>query len=329
MNIKDIKQLDEFRASGQNDIDKQDSEVYDPVTPAGGTDKKRSADKTGNGEKDMGNKVSTPGQDGTPTDLIDNPVSSIKKTPARRGDKTVGESVSEIFAGSDLSEDFKEKASVIFETVVNAKIQEEVAALEEEYAAKLDEEVASIAAELTEKVDAYLDYVVEQWMEENQVAIDRGIRAEVAEAFIDGLRDLFIEHTINVPEDEVDVVAEMAEELEFKDESLNEAINETIELRKQLEAYKAKDILESYSKGLTDTQAEKLHTLAEGVEFNDSKEFERKVQIIKEQYFGGKSVLRESRGDNLDPIGLDEETVVTDPQIALYAQALSKTLRKS
>jgi hypothetical protein len=321
MNIKDIKQLDEFKASGQ------DSEAADAVTPAGGTDMKRSADKKGNAEGKMGTTTATPGQGGSTSDLIDTVTTA--KTPARRGDKTVGESVSEIFAGSDLSEDFKEKASVIFETVVNAKIQEEVAALEEEYAAKLDEEVASIAAELTEKVDAYLDYVVDQWMEENQVAIDRGIRAEVAEAFIDGLRDLFIEHAINVPEDEVDVVAEMAEELEFKDESLNEAINETIELRKQLEAYKAKDILESYSKGLTDTQAEKLHTLAEGVEFNDSKEFERKVQIIKEQYFGGKSVLRESRGDNLDPIGLDEETVVTDPQIALYAQALSKTLRKS
>jgi hypothetical protein len=172
--------------------------------------------------------------------------------------------------------------------------------------------------------------VVEQWMEENQVAIDRGIRAEVTESFIEGLRDLFVEHSINVPEDEVDVVAEMAEELDFKDNSLNDAINETIELRKQLEAYKAKDILESYSKGLTDTQAEKLHTLAEGVEFNDSKEFERKVQIIKEQYFGGKAVLRES-GENLNPIDLDEstETVVVDSAVAAYAQALSKTLRKS
>lgn len=322
MNIKDIKQLDEFKASGS------DSEAADAVTPAGGTDKKRSADKTGNAEGKMGTTTATPGQGGSTSDLIDTVATS--KTPARRGDKTVGESVSEIFAGSDLSEDFKEKASVIFETVVNTRVQEEVEAIAEEYAAKLDEEVATIAADLTEKVDAYLDYVVEQWMEENQVAIDRGIRAEVAEAFIDGLRDLFIEHSINVPEEEVDVVAEMAEELESKDESLNEAINETIELRKQLEAYKAKDILESYSKGLTDTQAEKLHTLAEGVEFNDSKEFERKVKIIKEQYFGGKTVLRES-SDNLDPMDLEEstETVAVDPTVAFYAQALSKTLRKS
>lgn len=322
MNIKDIKQLDEFKASGI------DSEAADAVTPAGGTDMKRSADKKGNAEGKMGTTTATPGQEGSTSDLIDTVTTA--KTPARRGDKTVGESVSEMFAGSDLSEDFKEKATVIFEAAVHAKIQEEVEALAEEYAAKLDEEVASIAADLTEKVNSYLDYVVEQWMEENQVAIDRGIRAEVAESFIEGLRDLFVEHSINVPEDEVDVVAEMAEELDFKDNSLNDVINETIELRKQLEAYKAKDILENYSKGLTDTQAEKLHTLAEGVEFNDSKEFERKVQIIKEQYFGGKAVLRES-SDNLDPMDLEEstETVVVDSTVAAYAQALSKTLRKS
>ena len=322
MNIKDIKQLDEFKASGQ------DSEAADAVTPAGGTNMKRSADKMGNAEGKMGTTTATPGQEGSTSDLIDTVTTT--KTPARRGDKTMGESVNEMFAGSDLSEDFKEKATVIFEAAVNAKIQEEIESLEEEYAAKLDEEVASIAADLTEKVNSYLDYVVEQWMEENQVAIDRGIRAEVTESFIEGLRDLFVEHSINVPEDEVDVVAEMAEELDSKDASLNEAINETIELRKQLEAYKAKDILESYSKGLTDTQVEKLHTLAEGVEFNDSKEFERKVQIIKEQYFGGKAVLRES-GDNLDPIDLEEstETVVVDSTVAAYAQALSKTLRKS
>ena len=322
MNIKDIKQLDEFKASGI------DSEAADAVTPAGGTDKKMPANKTGNAEGKMGTTTATPGQEGSTSDLIDTVTTA--KTPARRGDKTMGESVNEMFAGSDLSEDFKEKATVIFEAAVNAKIQEEIEILEESYAATLDEEVASIAADLTEKVNSYLDYVVEQWMEENQVAIDRGIRAEVTESFIEGLRDLFVEHSINVPEDEVDVVAEMAEELDFKDNSLNDAINETIELRKQLEAYKAKDILESYSKGLTDTQAEKLHTLAEGVEFNDSKEFERKVQIIKEQYFGGKAVLRES-GDNLDPIDLDEstETVVVDSAVAAYAQALSKTLRKS
>ena len=322
MNIKGLKQLDEFKASGEN------SEANDPMTPAGGSDKKRPADKSTGDATPKSNPVSTPGQEGAVTDLIlDVPT---KKTAARAADKTMGESVSEMFAGTDLSEDFKEKATVIFEAAVHAKLQEEVDRIEAEYAAKLDEEVETLSAQLVEQVDTYLDYVVDQWMEENQVAIDRGIRAEVAEAFIDGLRDLFIEHSINLPEEEVDIIADMAEELDSQEESLNSAINETIELRKQLEAYKAKDILEGYTKGLTETQAEKLRTLAEGVEFADSAEFTRKVQIIKEQYFGGKAVLSESK-DGLDPVDLDEstETVNVDASVAFYASQLSKTLRKS
>lgn len=317
-----LKQLDEFKASGENSV------ANDPMTPAGGTDKKRPADKSTGDAGAKSNAVATPGQGGTPTDQIESVPTT--KTAARRADKSMGESVEEMFAGSDLSEEFKEKATVIFEAAVYAKIEEEVNRLEEEYAAKLDEQVEVIASDLVEKVDSYLDYVVEQWMEENTVAIDRSIRAEVAEAFIEGLRDLFVEHNINIPEEETDILADMAEELDAKDEALNESVNEVIELRKELEVYKAKNILENYSKGLTETQAEKLRTLAEGVEFSDSTEFEHKVQIIKEQYFGGKSVLKES-SDNIDPVELDEsaEIVNVDPSVAFYAQALSKTLRKS
>lgn len=322
MSNKDVKQLDEFKASGENSV------ANDPMTPAGGSDKKRPADKSTGDAAAKSNPVATPGQGGAVSDQIESVPTT--KTAARRADKSMGESVEEMFAGADLSEDFKEKATVIFEAAVYAKIQEEVDRLEEEYAAKLDEQVEALASDLVEKVDSYLDYVVEQWMEENAVAIDRSIRAEVAEAFIDGLRDLFVEHNINIPEEETDILADMAEELDSKDAALNESVNEVIELRKELEAYKAKDILESYSKGLTETQAEKLRTLSEGVEFSDSSEFERKVQIIKEQYFGNKSVLKESN-DNIDPVELDEsvEVMNVDPSIAFYAQALSKTLRKS
>jgi predicted transcriptional regulator len=200
--------------------------------------------------------------------------------------------------------------------------------LEEEFTAKLDEEVELVVNDLTEKVDTYLDYVVEQWMEENQVAIERGIRAEIAESFIDGLRDLFIEHSINLPEEETDILADMAEALEETENNLNEAINESIELRQALEGLKAEKILESFSNGLTDTQAEKLRALAEGVEFADADEFGHKVEIIKEQYFGGKSVLREST-DGIDPIELDNgSTVKIDPAMALYADAISKAVRK-
>ena len=320
MKITDSKQLDEFTASGEN------STTNDAMTPAGGNNKKRAADKNTGSDAAKETSTATPGQGGSATDLVDSV--PTMKTAKRMADKSMGESVEEMFAGSDLSEDFKEKATVIFEAAVNAKLQEEVDYLEEQFLDRLDEEVELVVRDLTEKVDTYLGYVVEQWMEENEIAIERGIRAEIAESFIDGLRDLFIEHSINLPEEETDVLADMAEALEETESALNEAINESIELHQQLEGLKAEQILESYSNGLTDTQAERLRTLAEGVEFADANEFGRKVEIIKEQYFGGKSMLREST-DGIDPIELDNGSKANiDPTMSLYAEAISKSLRK-
>lgn len=322
MKLKESTQLDELKASGD------DGEVNDPVTAAGGTNMNRKADKhTGDVGGDTPNAVATPGQDATPSDMLKSV--ATKKSPARRGDKAIGESVAAIFEGSDLSEEFMEKASVIFEAAVAERIQEEINLLEEEYNTKLEEEIATISATMTENVDTYLDYVVKEWMEENKVAIDRGIRAEVMESFMAGLYDLFVEHNINVPEEEVNVVADMAEELDAKEAALNEQINKTIELTKELEGFKANSILEGYTKGLTETQAEKLRNLAEGIEFADSSEFDHKVKIIKEQYFGGKKVLSESN-DNIDPVDVDSDAVVhVDPTMAFYADAISKTIRKS
>ena len=236
------------------------------------------------------------------------------------------ESVEEMFAGADLSEDFKEKATVVFEAAVNAKLQEEVARIEEQFEAKLDEEVEVAISDIVEKVDTYLDYVVEQWMEDNKVAIERGIRSEIAESFIEGLKDLFVEHNINLPEEEVDVIADMAEQLEATEAQLNEAINETIELKKALTESKKAEILESYTKDLTETQAEKFRALTEGVEYSDLDELSRKVKIINEQYFGAKTVLSESLSE-IDPIE-EATTQKIDPAMAAYAQAISKTIRK-
>jgi len=320
MKITDSKQLDEFTASGENSMSN------DAMTPAGGSNKKRAADKNTGSDAAKSTSVETPGQGGSATDLVDSV--PTMKAAKRMADKSMGESVEEMFAGSDLSEDFKSKATVIFEAAVNAKVQEEVDYLEEQFVARLDEEVELVVRDLTEKVDTYLGYVVEQWMEENEIAIERGIRAEIAESFIDGLRDLFIEHSINLPEEETDVLADMAEALEETESALNEAINESIELHQQLEGLKAEQILESYSNGLTDTQAERLRTLAEGVEFSDANEFGRKVEINKEQYFGGKSMLREST-DVIYPIELDNGSKANvDPTMSLYAEAISKTIRK-
>jgi hypothetical protein len=310
MSEKELDQLDEFKADGE------DSSTADPVTGAGGAVKKRKADKAGAPEKadNIEDDVKTP--QGT----------AGKVSPKRPADKGMKESVEEMFAGADLSEDFKEKATVVFEAAVNAKLQEEVARIEEQFEAKLDEEVEVAISDIVEKVDTYLDYVVEQWMEDNKVAIERGIRSEIAESFIEGLKDLFVEHNINLPEEEVDVIADMAEQLEATEAQLNEAINETIELKKALTESKKAEILESYTKDLTETQAEKFRALTEGVEYSDLDELSRKVKIINEQYFGAKTVLSESLSE-IDPIE-EATTQKIDPAMAAYAQAISKTIRK-
>lgn len=314
MSDKELEQLDEFKASGE------DSSVMEPVTPAGGSNKKRTADKT------QGNKASQKLEGETGPDQM---TVAKGKAPARRADKGMKESVEEMFAGTDLSEDFKDKATTIFEAAVHAKLNEEVERLEEEFNSKLDEQVDNAVSELAEKVDTYLDYVVEQWMKDNELAIERGIRTEIAESFIEGLRDLFVEHNIAIPEEEVNVVADVAEELEAKEEALNESISELIETRKELESVKASVILEGYTKDLTETQAEKLRSLAEGISYDDSAEYDRKVALVKEQYFGGKAVLTEST-DEVDPVDISEDTNVkaVDPTIAAYAQAISRTHRK-
>jgi hypothetical protein len=311
MSEKELEQLDEFKADGE------DSMAADAVTGAGGAVKKRKADKAGAAEKadNIEDDVKTP--QGT----------AGKVSPKRPADKGMKESVEEMFAGADLSEDFKEKATVVFEAAVHAKLTEEVVRLEEQFEAQLDEQVETAVSELVEKVDTYLDYVVENWMEENRVAIDRGIRAEIAESFIDGLRDLFVEHNINIPEEEVNVVADMAEQLEATEAKLNESINEAIELRAKLEESAVEKMVESYSKGLTETQAEKLSTLAEGIEFSNVEEFEKKLKIVKENYFGGKAVLSEGL-DSLDPIENETQSVKHDPSVSAYVDAISRSLRK-
>jgi hypothetical protein len=310
MSEKELDQLDEFKADGE------DSSTADPVTGAGGAVKKRKADKAGAAEKadNIEDDVKTP--QGT----------AGKVSPKRPADKGMKESVEEMFAGADLSEDFKEKATVVFEAAVNAKLQEEVARIEEQFEAKLDEEVEVAISDIVEKVDTYLDYVVEQWMEDNKVAIERGIRSEIAESFIEGLKDLFVEHNINLPEEEVDVIADMAEQLEATEAKLDAAINESIELKKALTESKKAEILESYTKDLTETQAEKFRALTEGIEYSDLDELSRKVKIINEQYFGTKTVLSESLSE-IDPIE-EATTQSIDPAMAAYANAISKTIRK-
>jgi rRNA-processing protein FCF1 len=184
-----------------------------------------------------------------------------------------------------LSEEFKEKTAVIFEAAVKSKVAAEINRLEEAYAVELEEEVSATKAELVEKVDSYLNYVVENWMEGNKLAIQTGLRAEIAEGFMNGLKDLFIENYIEVPESKVDLVDDLAEQVEDLEEKLNKSTAQAMEVSEELETLKRDAIIREAAKDLAETQVEKLKTLAGDIDYVSEEAFTTKVATIKESYF--------------------------------------------
>ena len=195
------------------------------------------------------------------------------------------EHIEALFQGEELSEEFKSKAETIFEAAVKQKVEQEVARIQEAYAETLDEQVQEITEKLSANVDDYLNYVVEQWVNENEVAIEAGLRTELTEDFITGLRQLFAENYIDIPEDKVSVVEELGTKVEELEKKLNEEIDRNVKLNKSLNESKRFEILVDACDGLTTTQTEKLKSLAEGVEFTTANEFTTKVKTLRENYF--------------------------------------------
>jgi len=199
-----------------------------------------------------------------------------------------------------LSEEFKAKTAVIFEAAVKSKLSEEIDRLESEYATQLDEEVASIRGDLVEKVDSYLNYVVENWMEENKIAIQSGLRTEIAEGFMNKLKDVFTESYVEVPESKVDLVDELSTANEELEEDFNKAVAKSIELQEELEGYQREAVIREAAKDLAETQVEKLKSLVESIDFEDVDVFASKVSTIKESYFKkqtAESVISEESTD--------------------------------
>jgi len=246
-----------------------------------------------------------------------------------REDITVAEDIDAVFAGADLSDEFKQKATEIFEAAVVAKVNEKLAEISEQAENDLAESTEVFNKELVEKVDNYLEYVVEQWMEENKLAVETGIRGEIAESFISGLKGLFEQHYIEIPEEKVDVVEELANKVEELEGQLNSAIEESIALKKQNEEFERAVVFAEEVEGLTDTQAAKLESLAEAVEFVDADSFRTKIQTIRESYFAGtQEVLTEEKS------GLDDEPVEVEsdstPKGAMgaYVQSIARHVNK-
>ena len=240
----------------------------------------------------------------------------------------VKEDITAMFAGEDLTEEFKESASTLFEAALTARMNLETVRLEEEYAEALSEEVEAVKEEMTTKIDQYLDYVVEQWVEDNKLAIESSLRSEIAENFMEGLYNLFAESYINVPEDRIDVLGELQAQMEELQAKLDESINTQIELQTVIDEATKEATFDEVSEGLAATQVEKLRTLAEGIEFSDADTYARKLNIIKDKYFTeGKKVV--STGVIAEEAEeLTEETAAPVPaHMAHYVQSISRTVK--
>lgn len=244
--------------------------------------------------------------------------------------KNMKEDVEAMFEGESISEDFKSKVATIFEARVHDRVSQIQEELEARYSSSLEEAITDVTEAITEKVNDYLNYVVEEWMQENAIAIEKGLRTELTEDFIVGLRNLFAENYINIPDEKVDVVEELSLKVEELETQLNEQIDVSIGLAKELNESKKIEVFHAVAEGLTFTQMEKLKSLVESVEFTTEEEFAEKLVTIRENYFpsdvrrGNESSLHESVEDP----ELSEKVKFSDPRMAVYAQAISRTLPK-
>ena len=236
----------------------------------------------------------------------------------------VKEDIDALVGDADLSEEFKQKAATIFEAAITSKVNAEKERLQSEYDTKFEEEISKSKSELTEKVDSYLNYVVEEWMKENKLALERGIKGEIAEDFISGLKKLFEDHYIDVPDEKYDVLEDQASKIDDLEKKLNEEIEKNVEMNKVNGSYKRQEIIDEHSKDLADTAKEKFDSLVEGVEYSSEEDFAQKVKTIKESYFEQKA--EKSASADIDDVAEgDESNADLSDAMAAYTNAISKT----
>ena len=238
------------------------------------------------------------------------------------------EDLDALLGGENLSEEFVTKASTIFEAAVIARAEEVIAEAEIALTEQFESAVEEIKEDLAAKVDDYLNYMVEEWMKENALAIEKGLRAEIVEDFITGLKGLFEEHYIDIPEEKVQVVEELTSKVEELEDALNEQIARGIELSKSLNEQKKIEAIYTACEGLTQTQVEKLKSLAEGVEFTTEEEFVTKVDVLKESYFKADVVVADNSAFDEVLVEDEKKQVFSDPSMEVYTKAISQTLAK-
>jgi hypothetical protein len=266
-----------------------------------------------------------------PSDASASQGASIKKEDAEvEGEEVIAEEevetltidlsadVAALTEGEDLSEEFKEKAATIFEAAVVSRLNEELGRIHEDYAKVLEEEIETVKAQLAEQVDEYLSFAVSKWAKDNTLAIEHGIKTEMAESVMAGLKQVFVENFIDLPDEKVDLVDEMTEQLDIMQTKLNEQIEENVDLTKEVGAYIKNGIVSELSEGLSLSQREKLQSLAEGVEFDDEESFRGKVTTLRESYFSTKPEVTTVTED------VQVENEIVGEAMSHYVQALSR-----
>ena len=297
--IKEVADKDKDMMKAQAEIDKMKKEVADKEKAMKEMmDKKKEMKEVADKEKEM------------------------KKETAKDKvkDMDMKEDVDALTSGEDLSEEFKSKAATIFEGAVKAKLVEEIEKLESEYETKVDEKVSEVKEEIVDKVDAYLNYVVEEWMKENELAIEKGLRNEITEDFIGGLKSLFESHYINVPQEKYDVIESQAAEIEKLKEEVNQTIEKNVELNQKVSENNRQEIINDVSSDLAATEAEKLGKLAESIEYKDAESFRKGVETLKNSYYPTKEASDTESNEVAANAGSD-----LSESMAAYTAAISKS----
>ncbi len=238
--------------------------------------------------------------------------------------------VQALLEGEELSEEFQDKARTIFEGAIRSKVGEIKEELQEAYAEALVEELDSIKAGLTERVDAYLEYVADEWFVENALQVEQGLKTEMTESFLEGMKSLFEEHYVEIPEEKYDVLNSMVDKLDEMESKLNEQIDRNVALNRRLAESNADGIFTAVAEGLADTQKEKLATLAENVEFESDTDYREKLETLKESYFPSKSSAPKSTSENLSEEVSTDEVISeeTTPRMQAYLDVLSRAAKK-
>jgi hypothetical protein len=326
------KQLDEFKVAGKeggSNTAKQDAGSGDQTPIRTAQNNVPNGGETPNPDNARNNVDSQDdATDGTAKKS--NPANSSAtpgdQTPVRKGNAIKGmkEDLDAMFGTDELSEEFKDKAATIFEAAVMSRVTAEVARLEEEFEAKVATTVAEEIEGIVEQVDGYLGYIAEQWMTQNEIALERGIKSDILESFVDGLKGLFEEHYIDVPEEKYDLLGEMEETIGELKSKIDEQVAINVELTKSVNEAKRNEIVKSISEGLTDTEAEKFAGLVTEVAYEDSESFETKVKTLRESYFTTKTTSGVTSVVTDSPVIITEAgSKSVDPKMSAYLSALN------